>query len=142
MKGRHCFIFIVLVHILSGATLRSQEPKPNIDDREKLAGNNKVKDKQEDFGRYIYVSGEVFKPTKIDTLAGNAPVITLKKAIEMAGGDTKDASSSRILIIRGNVIYRIKRSWGNLDSIQLDGGDLVFVSPKIFLDRKLISPEK
>jgi hypothetical protein len=137
MKCRHSLIFMVLIHILSGATLRSQEPKPNLDDREKLAENNKIKDRQEDFGRYIYVSGEVVSPTKIDTLAANVPsVITLKKAIEMAGGDTKDASNSRILIIRGNVIYRIKRSWGNLDSIQLDGGDLVFVSPKIFLDRR------
>jgi hypothetical protein len=142
MTNRLGMILVVVLFAFSRAILNSEEKRPEWDDREKLAQNNNIKDMQEDFGRYIYVSGEVVNPTKIDTRDQNAAlVITLKMVLEKAGGVTNDASRFRLFIIRGHTVYRIDRSWGNLDLIQLDGGDLVFVSPKAFLDRKLISPE-
>lgn len=102
------------------------------DDRQELADTYANRIKRNYSGDHIYVSGEVVKPKTFDLK--KLKTLNLKDALRRCEGPTID-SGSTIIVVRDSKLYNIVTKKGDLATIMLDGGDLVFVPHKRFIGR-------
>lgn len=128
-------IFALLAFILAAST--STRGADKTDDRQKFAESNKTRDKDLDHGGHVYVSGEVNNPRRVrGQNGGKGSGISLRQALDAAGGTTKSASGRFIMIVRRRSVFRIDQTLEQWESIRLEEGDLMFIPPKVYLDRK------
>jgi hypothetical protein len=102
------------------------------DNRQELVESYANRTKRNYSGERIYVTGEVVNPKTFDLK--DLKTLNLKEALRQCNGPTPD-SSHRIMVIRDSKIYKIATKTGDLATIMLDGGDLVFVPHKLYIGR-------